>query len=86
MAVKYDYKIVQIPANYTAAQIEAALKGQGQLGWYLSHIQQIGTNYFAVLAKELSQWAMQEQLKLALLVALILGLIIYISIKRQDPF
>lgn len=55
MAVKYDYKIVQIPANYTAAQIEAALKGQGQLGWYLAHIQQIGTNYFAVLAKELSQ-------------------------------
>lgn len=55
MAVKYDYKIVQIPSNYTAAQIETALKGQGQLGWLLIHIQQIGTNYFAVLEKTLSQ-------------------------------
>jgi hypothetical protein len=54
MAAKYDYRIVQIPAGYTAAQIETALKAQGQLGWLLIHIQQIGTNYFAVLLKTLS--------------------------------
>jgi hypothetical protein len=54
MAVKYDYKIVQVPSNYTAAQIEAALKVQGQQGWLLLAMQQINTNYFAILSKALT--------------------------------
>lgn len=54
MATKYDYKIIQVPAGYTQAQIETALKNLGQTGWLLTQIQLIAGNYYAILVKTLS--------------------------------
>lgn len=55
MALKYKYQIGQVPAGANAAQIEAFLNTAGESGWQVIQILQIGTNYYVIAIKELSE-------------------------------
>ena len=48
-------KVVAVPATATAQQIETALDNQLNDGWTFIGIYQIGSNFFAILVRVISQ-------------------------------